>query len=247
MIIPELGNPSHVSTFQTKENTKFDRNLTMENNNFNLDSPQNNNTRKTAKALESQINDDNKIEVKKDNKNDLNTSIDYYLKDEFDSEDNYQKNKKSFNLINTNVKYNFNPMLNSKLKLNTSTNNNNNSNNKNISNKYNYRFHGTFTNDIDIPNKNKKIFDTIKEEKQTDIDNTDLKSLKSSFYDEEEFVIINYDYSLNDKRKDNVLKISNVENINIEGSKNKINEFIKTIKNTFTRTINRYVFNLLKK
>ena len=245
LIIPELGNPSHVSTFQTKENTKSDRNLTMENNNFNLDSLQNNSTRKTAKALESQINDDNKVEAKKDNKNDLNTSIDYYLKDEFDSEDNYQKNKKNFNLINTNIKYNFNPMLNSKLKLNINTNNNNN--NKNISNKYNYHFHGTFTNDIDIPNKNKKIFDTIKEEKQTDIDNTDLKSLKSSFYDEEEFVIINYDYSLNDKKKDNVLKISNVENINIEGSKNKINEFIKIIKNTFTKTINRYVFNLLKK
>lgn len=251
LILPEFANPSHVSTFQTKENTKSDRNLTMENNNFNLDSPQNNSTRKTAKALENQINDYNKVEEKekKDNKNNLNTSIDYYLKDEFDSEDNYQKNKKNFNLINTNIKYNFNPMINSKLKSNTNinTNNNNNSNNKNKPNKYNYHFHGTFTNDIDIPNKNKKIFDTIKEEKQTDIENTDLKSLKSSFYDEEEFVIINYDYSLNDKKKDNVLKITNVENINIKGSKNRINEFIKITKNIFTKTINRYVFNLLKK
>ena len=74
---------------------------------------------------------------------------------------------------------------------------------------------------------NKKLGDISKEEKcndldkQTDCDNNDLKSLKSSFYEDDEFVIINYDYSLNDKKKDNSLKIvSNVEKINVVDNEN---------------------------
>ena len=57
-------------------------------------------------------------------------------------------------------------------------------------------------NKVDIFNNDKnKIFESIKEEKSFAFDND--KSIKSSFYDDEEFIIINYDYSLNDKKNDN--------------------------------------------
>jgi hypothetical protein len=277
----EFKNPSHVSTFQTKENTSSDRIVTVENNNnaFNLDSPQKN-TRKTTQVIfGSEKNDVCKKEEKKEKNNNLDTSIDHCLKDEFDSEANYIKNKKNFNLINTKNKYNFNPMLNTKLKMNVvngekkiiiNKSSNNNSNNNSKSNSYynsnnnstknsnnNSRcsLHVT-TNNADLSNrkKNKKLCDIIKEEKyidldkQTDNDFNDLKSIKSSFYDDEDFVIINYDYTLNDKKKENTLKIiSNVENININGRKNKINDFILAVKHTINKNIYRYVYNLFKK
>ena len=277
----EFKNPSHVSTFQTKENTSSDRIVTVENNNnaFNLDSPQKN-TRKTTQVIfGSEKNDVCKKEEKKEKNNNLDTSIDHCLKDEFDSEANYIKNKKNFNLINTKNKYNFNPMLNTKLKMNVvngekkiiiNKSSNNNSNNNSKSNSYynsnnnstknsnnNSRcsLHVT-TNNADLSNrkKNKKLCDIIKEEKyidldkQTDNDFNDLKSIKSSFYDDEDFVIINYDYTLNDKKKENTLKIiSNVENININGRKNKINDFILAVKHIINKNIYRYVYNLFKK
>ena len=269
LISPDHKNPSHVSTYQTKENTNSDRNVTMENNNnfFNLDSPQNKNTRRTAKAvLDSENNDDNKKQTKKLKNNILDTSIDHYLKDEFENDANYIKNKKNFNLVNMKNKYNFNPMINNKIKLrannndkkNISNNNNNNINDggrRNTSNRCS--LHVTNNNNIDIlnknKNKNKKLCDIIKEEKctdidkQTDYDYNDLKSIKSSFYDDEEFVIINYDYTLNDKKKENNLKITNVENININGRKNKLNDFITTLKKNINKNIWRYAYDLLKK
>ena len=71
--------------------------------------------------------------------------------------------------------------------------------------------------------------------------------MKSSFYDEDDFIIINYDYTLNDKKKLNDLKIINVENINIIGKKNKISDFIIILKNNIYKKIKLYIFKLLKK
>jgi len=292
LVLPEIKMPSHLSSYQTKENTSFERNFTTENNIiFNLDSPHNKNGQKTDRDTQNNINNTNskileskKKEKKLKNEDDnIDLSIDNYLKDEFDSDANYEKNKKSLNMINTNIKYNFNPLVNSKIKLkninNTKTNDNktnnnkknnnknnnkiNNKNNNNINNninnknnnniinnnnKNNNKFKGPFLNNVDIFNNDKnKIFESIKEEKSFALDND--KSIKSSFYDEEEFIIINYDYSLNDKKNDNSnsLKINNTENINITGRNSKIIDFINKFKKNIYKSINIYVFNLLKK
>ena len=144
LVLPEIKMPSHLSSYQTKENTSFERYFTTENNIiFNLDSPHNKNGQKTDRDTQNNINNTNSkiLESKKKEKklkngdDNIDLSIDNYLKDEFDSDANYEKNKKSLNMINTNIKYNFNPLVNSKIKLkninNTKTNNNKTNNNKN--------------------------------------------------------------------------------------------------------------------
>jgi hypothetical protein len=124
------------------------------------------------------------------------------------------KKQKDLHLINgSNIKYNFNPLINYTEK------------NRRISNI-----------NLDMPRFYE--FESIKEEKINEND-TDLKS---SFYDEEEFVIINYDYTLNDKNKQ--LKISKVENINIDGYILRKLDFIKFIKNGIYKHAIKYVFNL---
>ena len=167
-------------------------------------------------------------------------SIDYYIKDEFETDDVYQKNKTNFNLINTNIKYNFNPMVNTNFNKNRTINTSKTANNT-------FHFQGKFINDINYQKKDElkinNIFESIKEEKPTDIDN----DLKSSFYDEDEFVIINYDYSLNEKKIDNTFKISTSENINIPGKLPKKVELLNTIKKVIHKSVNIFVFNFFKK
>ena len=239
--------PSRISSYQTKENTSFERNNTMENNNnyFNLDISHNKNGQKTVRDINN-INKKNKfLEIQiKDKTKENNISIDNidnFVKDEFNSGADYENNKKNIKMINSNIKFNFNHLINSKIKLKNINNNKNDSNNK--INIYNEKYTNR---NLDIYNNDKKTSESIKEEKFFYIDN-DLKSLKSSFYDENEFIIINYDYSLNDKKKlNNTLKISNAENINITGH-NKKNKFINTIKKIIYRNVNIYVFSILKK
>ena len=66
-----------------------------------------------------------------------------------------------------------------------------NNNNKNQISRNNYNFKNKFTNNLFSFNKDKEMIN----DKQNNIFDNDLKSLKSSFYDEDEFVIINYDYT----------------------------------------------------
>ena len=265
LILPDYKTPSYFSSFQTKENTASDRNFTVENNNnFNLDNIHdknnknkkiNSNTNSTT-TLKNNINNINSTNTNNKNspikKNENNNStgknnesdIELYLKDEFDSDAHYQKNKNNFNLINNNIKYNFNPMLNSKIKLkNINHNKLPTITNKTFNDKCNYQPPGKFTTDFNLINNDKKIFEQIKEEKPND---NDLKSIKSSFYDEDEFVIINYDYTLNDKKKIDNLKIANVNNINIKGRKTHVDNFIINLNNSINKGIKLYIFNLLK-
>ena len=233
--LTECKNPSLLSTFQTKENSASERNFNVENinNNFLLDNGQ-----KTERILNTELNENNNKD-KKENNN-LDTSIDYYIKDEFETDDVYQKNKTNFNLINTNIKYNFNPMVNTNFNKNRTINTSKTANNT-------FHFQGKFINDINYQKKDElkinNIFESIKEEKPTDIDN----DLKSSFYDEDEFVIINYDYSLNEKKIDNTFKISTSENINITGKLPKKVELLNTIKKVIHKSVNIFVFNFFKK
>lgn len=231
--------PSH-STNQTKENTSFEKNIQTEN--YYLESPHNKHSQRTERDLYSKYKNrnnqknqylDNENKEKKEDKN-LDLSIDNYLKDEFDTEANYENNKKSLNLINSNMKYNFNPLVSSKINLKNIKNIN--YKNKNINNN-NYK--------LNLYNNDKKINESIREEKYYDISN-DLKSIKSSFYDEDEFIIINYDYSLNDKKKyENSLK-TNSENKIIKYKNSKIIEFINLIKKLIYKNINIFVFNIFK-
>ena len=255
LLLSECKSKSYfLSSFQTKENSASDRNYIETNNNVLLDSPRKNTQRSSQEMKnESNINDNKKEDQKgKDkNKNEINTSMDYDAKDEFESDDNYQKNKKNFNLINTNIKQGYNPMLNQRINDQNLIINNNHKilNLSKISNmpSYNYNFHGKFSYKINIPRNNdinnNDIFESIKEEKFTEFEN----DLKSSFYENEEFVIINYDYTLNDKKKvDNSFKISTVENINITGIPPKIAEFAKTLRKVIHKAIKLYILNYFK-
>ncbi len=225
ILLDNINKDKNPSFYQTKENTSSER-ITGENNNSNLNLNGSNNKNNKKYFV-------NKNRAKKKKKENI-SNIAFDLK-EFDSDNLYQNKKKNFNLIKTNIKYNFNPLIDSKIKLK-------NINNKNINN---YNFQSKFTNYIFTFNKNKEI---IKNDKQNNIiDNDDIKSLKSSFYDEDDFIIINYDYTLNDKKKLNDLKIINVENINIIGKKNKISDFIIILKNNIYKKIKLYIFKLLKK
>mgnify|MGYP007012543469 CR=1 FL=1 len=215
-----------------------------------LDSPRKN-TQRSSQGMNNEKNtNDNKIEDKKEkdqNKNGINLSLDYYAKDEFDSDDNYQKNKKNFNLINTNIKQGYNPMLNQSINNQNKILNKNNkiSNLPNVNNMPNNIYpHGKFSYKINIPiNKeinNNDVFESIKEEKFTEFDN----DLKSSFYDNDEFVIINYDYTLNEKKKmENSFKIDTVETICITGIPPNKAKLVTTLKKVIYKGVKLYIFN----
>jgi hypothetical protein len=224
IILDNNKNPSYFSSYQTKENTSSERNLNGDNaSNLNLNTPFNKNN-KNVFIKKNKCDNLDKINNKK-----KEITLDKDLK-EFYSDNLYQKNIDNINLIKANIKYNFNPLINSNFKLQ-----NNNNKNKISNNDFNSKFQDNlfllYKNNIIIDDKKKKIFDN------------DLKSLKSSFYDEDEFIIINYDYSLNDKKK---LKIMNVENINLNGKQNKISNFVKILKNSIYKSSHLYVFKLMK-
>jgi len=254
LVLPECKSKSYyLSSFQTKENSASDRNYVETNNNVLLDSPRKN-TQRSSHGMNNESNiNENKIEDKKKedkNKNCINLSTDYNAKDEFDSDDNYQKNRKNFNLINTNIKQSYNPMLNQRINNQNKILNNNNkiSNLPNVNNiPSNIYPHGKFSYIINIPKKNEinnnDIFDSIKEEKFTEYDN----DLKSSFYDHEDFVIINYDYALNEKKKmENSFKIATVENISITGIPPKKAKLVNALKKVIYKEVKLYIFNYLK-
>jgi hypothetical protein len=195
----------------------------------------------------------NKIIDKKEkdkNKNDINISLDCYAKDEFDSDDNYQNNKKNFNLINTNIKQGYNPMLKQRINNQNKIISNNSKILKipNVNNMQNNNYpYGKFSYKINIPRNheinNNDVFESIKEEKFTDFDN----DLKSSFYDNEDFVVINYDYTLNEKKKmENSFKITTVENISITGIPPKKEKLLNTLKKVIYKEVKLYIFNYLK-
>ena len=254
LVLPECKSKSYyLSSFQTKENSASDRNYVETNNNVLLDSPRKN-TQRSSHGMNNESNiNENKIEDKKKedkNKNCINLSTDYNAKDEFDSDDNYQKNRKNFNLINTNIKQSYNPMVNQRINNQNKILNNNNkiSNLPNVNNiQSNIYPHGKFSYIINIPKKNEinnnDIFDSIKEEKFTEYDN----DLKSSFYDHEDFVIINYDYALNEKKKmENSFKIATVENISITGIPPKKAKLVNALKKVIYKEVKLYMFNYLK-
>lgn len=254
LVLPDCKSKSYyLSSFQTKENSASDRNYVETNNNVLLDSPRKN-TQRSSHGMNNESNiNENKIEDKKEedkNKNCINLSTDYNAKDEFDSDDNYQKNRKNFNLINTNIKQSYNPMVNQRINNQNKILNNNNkiSNLPNVNNiQSNINPHGKFSYIINIPKKNEinnnDIFDSIKEEKFTEYDN----DLKSSFYDHEDFVIINYDYALNEKKKmENSFKIATVENISITGIPPKKAKLVNALKKVIYKEVKLYIFNYLK-
>ena len=224
IILDNNKNPSYFSSYQTKENTSSERNLNGDNSsNLDLNTPFNKNNKKVF-VKKNKCDNLDKINNKK-----KEITLDKDLK-EFDSDNLYQKNKDNINLIKTNNKYNFNPLINSNYKLK-----NNNNKNKISKNDFNSKFQDNlfllYKNKMTTDHKQKNIFDN------------DLKSLKSSFYDEDEFIIINYDYSLNDKKK---LKVMNVENINLNGKQNKTSNFLKILKNNIYKSSHLYAFKLMK-
>ena len=254
LVLPDFKSKSYyLSSFQTKENSASYRNYEVNNNNVLIDSPYKNTQRSFQEMKNENNTNDNKIEDKKEkdkNKNGINLSLDYYAKDEFDSDDNYQKNKKNFNLINTNIKQGYNPMLNQRINNQNIMPNKNNkiSNLPNVNNMpSNIYPHGKFSYKINIPIKkeiiNNDVFESIKEEKFTEFDN----DLKSSFYDNEEFIIINYDYTLNEKKKmENSFKIDTVETICITGIPPNKAKLINTLKKVIYKGVKLYIFNYLK-
>ena len=56
-------------------------------------------------------------------------------------------------------------------------------------------------------------------------------------------MIINYDYTLNDKKKE--LKISRVDNINIDGYLRRKMDFVKFLKKGIYSHVIKYAFNLI--
>ena len=106
----------------------------------------------------------------------------------------------------------------------------------------------SFTANFDMPKfcetKKNDFFESIKEEKINESEFENDADLKSSFYDDEEFVIINYDYTLNDKKR--ALKVSRVENFNFDGYLRRKMDFIKFIKHCIYSNAIKYVFNIIK-
>ena len=219
------NNKSLLSTKQTKENSNTNSNITSEQKS-NKDSPKIN------------INIKNNNIKNKNSKEKEENIINKPFKTEecferMDTEE-YEKGEQSnnFNLINNNAKYNFNPMINLE-------------DNSDIKKKKSDKKNKKFSMNLDMPKfqtvKKVNIFESIKEEKLNDNDND--ADLKSSFYDDEEFVIINYDYTLNDKKR--LLKISRAENFNVDGYLRRKKDFIKFLtKGIYTHVI-KYVFNLI--
>ena len=106
----------------------------------------------------------------------------------------------------------------------------------------------SFTANFDMPKfcetKKNDFFESIKEEKINESEFENDADLKSSFYDDEEFVIINYDYTLNDKKR--ALKVSRVENFNFDGYLRRKMDFIKFIKHSIYSNAIKHVFNIIK-
>ena len=218
------NNKSFLSAKQTKENSNTNSNITSEHKS-NKDSPKINIIIK---------NNNTKNKIKKESEENI---IDKPFKTEecFEKLDTEEceggKQSNNFNLINNNAKYNFNPMINLE----------ESSTKKKKTDKKNKKF----CMNLDMPKfqsvKKVNIFESIKEEKLLDNDND--ADLKSSFYEDEEFVIINYDYTLNDKKR--LLKISRAEIFNVDGYLRRKQDFIKFLtKGIYTHVI-KYAFNLI--
>ena len=235
--IKNINNKSLLSSKQTKENSNTNSNINSTNKS-NMESPKvnivnNNNINKDKIKVKQDFNKIKNINKNKANKkeNVVNIINEPYktqngfensLKGKIGSE---EKKSKNFNLINKNNKFNFDPLIK------IPENNKKDETNKRV-----------LSMDFDMAkfqeNNQMNFFESIKEDNENDTD------LKSSFYDDEEFVIINYDYTLNDKKK--ALKVSRVENINIDGYLRRKLDFIKFIKKGIYTHAIKYVFNLMK-
>ena len=236
------NNKSFISTYQTKENSNSNTGTT---NKSNLESPKNsnkaNNEKINLKQDKNILKNDNKnkkIKEEKDKEKDKDSIIvnkpikteicfDHNIKEKSDTE---EKKSKNFHLVNNSgAKYNFNPMIRYS------------DDKKKEKNKSNLKPN------LDMPKffetKKNNLFESIKEEKFNDNDNENDADLKSSFYDDEEFVIINYDYTLNDKKKE--LKISRVDNINVDGYLRRKMDFVKFLKKGIYSHVIKYAFNLI--
>ena len=264
--IPYIKIMSNTSSNPTKENTSSDK--ILENDiNCGLDSSRNKNSIGTIKAM----NDNNldnkkshkkhKSKSKKKNKEKIKGDKEKNkdknkLKDKFKEKDKNKEKDKGKDKEKNDKK---------KLKKHSKTKSNNNNFNsfkkinfdsKNIIN-YNQIFPFNINSDNNkqnllrnmcigginnnfLNNKNNKVNESIKEEKHKD---TDTNDIKSSFYDNESFAIISYDYSLNDKKKK--LAINNVVNIIIKGGINKM-KFIKTLEMVIKKNIYHNIFKYLK-
>ena len=236
------NNKSFISTYQTKENSNSNTGTT---NKSNLESPKNSNKINSEKINLKQdkniLKNDNKtkkIKEEKDKEKDKDSIIvnkpikteicfDHNIKEKSDTE---EKKSKNFHLVNNSgAKYNFNPMI------------------RYSDDKKKEKNKSNFKPNLDMPKffetKKNNLFESIKEEKFNDNDNENDTDLKSSFYDDEEFVIINYDYTLNDKKK--ALKISRVDNINIDGYLRRKMDFVKFLKKGIYSHVIKYAFNLI--
>ena len=236
------NNKSFISTYQTKENSNSNTGTT---NKSNLESPKNSNkisnekiNLKQDKNILKNDNKTKKIKEEKDKEKDKDSIIvnkpikteicfDHNIKEKSDTE---EKKSKNFHLVNNSgAKYNFNPMIRYSDDKNKEKNKSN------------------FKPNLDMPKffetKKNNLFESIKEEKFNDNDNENDADLKSSFYDDEEFVIINYDYTLNDKKKE--LKISRVDNINVDGYLRRKMDFVKFLKKGIYSHVIKYAFNLI--
>ena len=236
LILPNFV-PNHLSRNYTKENNSLEKNLendvlggtmgTDSSHNihakeifFNI--KKNNNKYHQIKKIKSErlkkINKNKSKEKKKNKKIRALKNLE---------NNKYKVIKRDYNSINS--KNNDNQILND---------------NKNI-NEYVFK---NYCNNIIInnpnnnnSNKRNKIFESIKEENQKESENNDIKS---SFYENEDFAIISYDYTLNDKK--NVLSIANVENLNIKGGISKKFKFIRILKNLILKNNHKFIFNFLK-
>ena len=237
LILPKLT-PNNISRSQIKENTsdnnlKNDIFITYDNS-----KDKDRNSHRSAKEIifkdkniyYSNLNNIYKIKEKK-SKNKKQT------KEKKRNKKN-KKHKNSYDNKNKNNKKNFDSYkeLNNCIKVLV---NEINSDKNLFKNNLIYNSHKNLINNS---NKENKIFESIKEEKLKESDTNDIKS---SFYENEDFDIISYDYSLNDKNK--LLKIFKAENFNIKGGLNKINNFIIALKNVIRKNLYKYIFKLLKK
>ena len=237
------NNKSFISTYQTKENSNSNTGTT---NKSNLESPKNSNKINSEKInlkqdkniIKNNDNKNKKIKEEREKEKDKDSIIvnkpikteicfDHNIKEKSDTE---EKKSKNFHLVNNSgAKYNFNPMI------------------RYSDDKKKEKNKSSFKPNLDMPKffetKKNNLFESIKEEKFNDNDNENDADLKSSFYDDEEFVIINYDYTLNDKKK--ALKISRVDNINIDGYLRRKMDFVKFLKKGIYSHVIKYAFNLI--
>ncbi len=232
------NNKSFLSSNQTKENSNTNSNITSTNKS-NIESPKinviNNDKLKSYQEKNKIKINSKDIKIKEENiSENINkplkseTFFDNYFKERADTE---EKKAKNFHFVNnSNAKYNFNPMI------------------KNQENKKIEKKKHSFTANFDMPKfcetKKNDFFESIKEEKINESEFENDADLKSSFYDDEEFVIINYDYTLNDKKR--ALKVSRVENFNFDGYLRRKMDFIKFIKHCIYSNAIKHVFNIIK-